>query len=145
MFLKIVDTTVKPEYIEFGFGANKINIRPFSISEEMFDNCLRAINRFTNFNICNCWEWEGRNHNGYGSINVAGYKSTMWVHRVSYALFNGDILAENVIDHRCRNTLCLNPEHLIQVSHIDNCKAIHRRKRRDERAIIDTKQYNLWE
>lgn len=65
--------------------------------------------------IGECWEWQGAIlSNGYGglTINLRSYKA----HRVSYDLFNGNLSNKLLIDHTCRNRLCVNPDHLRQVT-----------------------------
>jgi hypothetical protein len=37
-------------------------------------------------------------------------------HRVSYEIFNGALVGGLVIDHKCVNRYCVNPEHLRQVT-----------------------------
>jgi HNH endonuclease len=61
-----------------------------------------------------CWLWTGAKlPKGYGVIRRgqrgAGY---IYAHRVSYELRNGSIPAGLSIDHLCRNTSCVNPDHL---------------------------------
>ena len=116
---------------KFGYSGKMI-IKPFSILPEEREKYLKAFRRFIKITICGCWEWQGRIHNGYGSISCPG-GSTKWVHRVSYALFNGPIAENMHIDHKCRNTICANPAHVEQKTPQQNCEAIGRRKRRDER------------
>ena len=41
-------------------------------------------------------------------------------HRASYELFKGSIPNDLVIDHLCRNTLCVNPCHLEAVTSVEN-------------------------
>lgn len=127
-----------------GFGAGKIVLKPFSIHESMRENWLKAIQRWALMSITGCWEWNGRIHNGYPCIWTSGCASTLWAHRVSYALFNGPIKAGMHIDHKCRNPICVNPNHLQQLTPTENCLAIHRRKRRDELALLNTRQYQLF-
>lgn len=69
-----------------------------------------------------CWVWTaatvspaGRAHVKYGKI--AGPrgegKRVQWLaHRLSWTLVNGDIPNGMLVDHRCFNTLCVNPDHL---------------------------------
>jgi hypothetical protein len=62
-----------------------------------------------------CWLWTGTvNSRGYGTLGVkAGQKwLPMKAHRMSYELTHGPIPAGIGIDHRCRNRLCVNPDHL---------------------------------
>jgi hypothetical protein len=57
-----------------------------------------------------CWEWRGaKRRHGYGYI-VVQHKQYL-AHRVSYALLVGDP-GEVPLDHLCRNTSCVNPDHL---------------------------------
>lgn len=72
-----------------------------------------------------CWEWMGRlkGHNiknargRYSQFAADGYKSG---HRWSYFYFKGPIPDGLTIDHLCRNTICVNPEHLEAVSMKEN-------------------------
>ena len=58
-----------------------------------------------------CWQWTGsKSGNGYGCFFLAGKMRP--AHRVSL-LLTGEILCrEDVVDHKCRNILCVNPTHL---------------------------------
>lgn len=58
-----------------------------------------------------CWLWGGSWYNtGYGEVWVNSRKAL--AHRLAYAIFVGDVLGENIIDHKCCNKHCVNPEHL---------------------------------
>jgi hypothetical protein len=62
-----------------------------------------------------CVEWIGpSNGTGYGYIYIAG--SLYVTHRVSYILAHGPIPSGLQLDHLCRNTMCLLPEHLEAVT-----------------------------
>lgn len=65
-----------------------------------------------------CWEWKGaRSKTGsvyYGFIGIAGKNAL--VHRVSYQMRFGFIPDGLILDHLCRNTLCVNPSHLEAVT-----------------------------
>jgi HNH endonuclease len=66
-----------------------------------------------------CWVWMGAtSSSGYGTMEVSG--KTASVHRVSYELFKGEIPAGMVIDHICKNRICVNPDHLRVVTHKQN-------------------------
>jgi hypothetical protein len=54
-----------------------------------------------------CWEWLGGVQNGYG------YASGDYVYRMVVAIRDGRNPARPMsIDHVCRNTLCVRPDHL---------------------------------
>src|ERR1700744_3050035 len=54
-----------------------------------------------------CWNWVGaKNNRGYGN-----YRSKS-AHRMSYEANSGEKIPEGMtIDHICRNTSCVNPDH----------------------------------
>lgn len=43
-------------------------------------------------------------------------------HRFSYLVFKGPLISGLVIDHICRNTFCVNPDHLRQVTQKENVR-----------------------
>jgi hypothetical protein len=82
----------------------------------------RDIKRFNNKYLIQesgCWEWQAAKKDGYGVFYHKG--KIKFAHRVSYDVKFG--LVENlVIDHLCRNTKCVNPQHLEQVTNAENVK-----------------------
>lgn len=69
--------------------------------------------------ITGCWEYTGyRQPRGYGSIQVQG--KAVLAHRASYEEYVGPIPEGMVIDHLCRNTSCINPEHLEPTTQREN-------------------------
>jgi hypothetical protein len=68
-----------------------------------------------------CWEWKGSTgSSGYGRFQIDGKQ---WLaHRFSYSLFIDDIPENLVIDHLCRNKICVNPSHLEVVEHGENTR-----------------------
>ncbi len=72
-----------------------------------------------------CWQWTAQlNNKGYGVITEAGRGSRhLLAHRYSYERAKGFIWPGLELDHICRNRGCVNPEHLEQVTHLEN---VHR-------------------
>lgn len=68
-----------------------------------------------------CWEWFGPVHTkGYGLLKVDG--ATRLAHRLSYEMLVGPIPEGLVIDHLCRVTHCVNPDHLEAVTQRENIR-----------------------
>lgn len=62
-----------------------------------------------------CWLWQGTMFStGYGAFSLQ--TSNRGAHRVSYEIHNGPIPPGLVIDHLCRVTRCVNPDHLEAVT-----------------------------
>jgi len=70
-----------------------------------------------------CMIWAGyKNEAGYGQMwyTVDGKPVREGAHRLSYRNFVGEIPEGYVIDHLCRVTSCINPDHLEAVTSITN-------------------------
>lgn len=76
-----------------------------------------------------CWLWTaasaGRPGAKYGRFfagerSAGGHPRAAQAHRVAYELLVGPIPEGLEIDHLCRNTLCVNPDHLEPVSNLEN-------------------------
>lgn len=71
-----------------------------------------------------CWVWlgavtrSGRGGSPYGRLRVAGKHYV--AHRVAYIIEVGPIPDGLELDHLCRNTLCVRPDHLEAVTHEEN-------------------------
>jgi len=79
-----------------------------------------------------CWLWLGKvggRTKDYGLVSIwapgRGPRNRR-AHRVSYETFIGSIPDNMEIDHTCRNTMCIHPNHLEPVTRSEN----ERRKRR---------------
>lgn len=66
-----------------------------------------------------CWVWTAAtDSDGYGQVKVDGrYRRA---HRVAWEMTNGPIPDGMVIDHRCGNPSCVNPDHLRTTTHSQN-------------------------
>ncbi len=70
-----------------------------------------------------CWNWTASTRQGYGQIwtpSRPGPRRILQAHRAMYELANGAIPDGLDLDHLCRNTLCVNPEHLEPVTRREN-------------------------
>ncbi len=70
-----------------------------------------------------CLIWMGQKEKaGYGRMccREFGRSHGQMAHRISYMLFVGDIPAGMTVDHICRNTSCVNPNHLRLMTRSDN-------------------------
>ena len=74
------------------------------------------VNR-TDFNGPNgCWVWTGSfNENGYGLFTDHEYGSVL-AHRLALHVAGRPVPEHLTVDHLCRNTACVNPEHLEAVT-----------------------------
>jgi len=86
-----------------------------------------------NLDLGPCWQWLGKPHrSGYGRHKAAD--GVVYAHRFSYELNVGPIPEDLQIDHLCRNTMCVRPDHLESVTGKENVlrsdapTAIHARK-----------------
>jgi len=67
-----------------------------------------------------CWNWTGAARDGYGTFRERHQGRTHLAHRLAYELLVGPIPEGKLLDHRCRNTLCVRPDHLRPVTHKQN-------------------------
>ena len=80
-----------------------------------------------------CWNWIGAvGNNGRGTFTKGfgrGKKRTTLTHRYSYQFFNPDEVIDSLtIHHKCANSLCVNPDHLQAISHINNVAEMNERQ-----------------
>lgn len=67
-----------------------------------------------------CWIWIGHKdgRSGYGSMRAG--TDRIYAHRLAYQIYVGNIPKGKVIDHICRNIVCVNPAHLEVVTQREN-------------------------
>jgi len=66
-----------------------------------------------------CWLWTAGTARGYGRFGVAT-GDVQPAHRVAYELLVGPVPDGLVLDHLCRITQCVNPDHLEPVTDEEN-------------------------
>ena len=84
------------------------------------DDLLRLASSFE-INDDGCWVW--MRHclpDGYGRAYDGRTKRQALAHRWSYGLLVGEIPAGLTLDHLCKNTSCVNPDHLEPVTQAEN-------------------------
>lgn len=70
-----------------------------------------------------CWVWNaGVSGSGYGRYWHEVEKRFVQAHRYAYESVVGLIPDGLVIDHLCRNRLCVRPDHLSPVTHAENVR-----------------------
>ncbi len=81
-----------------------------------------------------CWLWIGSvlARRGYGRIGVRGKEYL--AHRLVYEMLVGPVPEGLELDHKCRVTCCVNPDHLEPVTHLENV-------RRGESGLVHRQRY----
>lgn len=72
--------------------------------------------------ITGCWLWGAsvrKKRGGYGQFTVK-HGTVAQSHRIAYELIKGPIPEGLVLDHLCRVTCCVNPDHLEPVTAVEN-------------------------
>ena len=94
------------------------------ITDEQIELFWSKVKPFTALDAC--WIWAGQTHHNAGKYGTfrwragGGKRIEGRAHRIAYQLLVGD--PGETLDHLCRNTLCVNPDHLEPVSIRENLR-----------------------
>lgn len=90
--------------------------------EEYGENAIKRL--YQSFDVdekSNCWVWKkSLRGSGYGHFFDKRYKTKI-AHRLSYFYHVRELDKSVHLDHLCRNRLCVNPDHLEEVTNKENC------------------------
>lgn len=71
----------------------------------------------------NCWIWtSAQDSHGYGTFHFGERNSVIKAHRYSFMTQIGKLPTNMELDHKCRVTLCIRPNHLELVTHKENIR-----------------------
>ena len=84
-----------------------------------------------------CWLWADRSDNGRGYGRLKRHAKRYQAHRLFYELLVGPIPDGHELDHKCRVTFCVNPDHMEPVLHRVNVQrgvtgAVNTRRQRSK-------------
>jgi hypothetical protein len=87
-----------------------------------------------------CWTWNAyRLPAGYGYFKLNGKNKL--AHRFAYEESKGPIPNGLTLDHKCKNTCCVNPEHLEAITLSENVKRAEPWKKTNPGAYNKTKTH----
>lgn len=73
--------------------------------------------------VTGCWLWGGATNESRGGYGLFKMPAKLeYVHRISYREAYGEIPDGMCIDHQCRMTCCVNPEHLEAITLAENTR-----------------------
>ena len=88
-----------------------------------------------------CWKWMGmKSVEGYGQIYFHG--KVVRTHRLLYEIVRGNISHGMVLDHVCENKWCVNPDHLEEVTRVENMTRYHDRMKGSKRQYKTGNRYD---
>lgn len=91
----------------------------------LFERLLANSVKLDDQNDNGCWVWIGKNCRGYGRLNVrlpGGKHATLAAHRAMFEEMHRPLELDETVDHLCRVTLCINPDHLEALPNAENAR-----------------------
>lgn len=80
-----------------------------------------------------CWTWTGAvDRAGYGIFKLGTNGNNVKAHRAVYTFEVGPIPEDMTLDHTCRNTSCVRPDHLEVVPLAENIRRAHAARKAGE-------------
>lgn len=105
------------------------------LTQEFIHSFWQKVNKTEDSN--ECWEWQaGKNSRGYGRVKIKG--KVYRAHRVAYLLAYGYLDPQLHLQHICDNPSCINHNHLIPGTSVEN----HADKARKNRAVKHWGSFN---
>ncbi|MCL4518288.1 MAG: HNH endonuclease [Thaumarchaeota archaeon] len=81
---------------------NQYTKNPFSIEERLLPKIKKTQT---------CWIWGGTLLNGHGVVHIG--RKMKYADRLMYELHYGKIPGGRIVEHTCKKSRCVNPEHLV--------------------------------
>jgi hypothetical protein len=121
--------------------------RPKSIEEALDKKRLLIIllDRIKIDTKTGCWNWVAYSTEGYGRLTTYGGKQVKANRLSAHVFFDFDIDSELQINHKCDNSLCVNPKHLYAGTQSQNIQEAYDRDRKNRNQGIDNGQNKLSE
>lgn len=105
------ERTPTPSRSESSRQAKRVRLKPWLLEGTAFSAVARR-KFFSLIRVENgCWNWVGTiDDKGYARFSIAG--GYWYAHRWMAHFALGPLPPDRVVDHRCRNPKCVNPDHL---------------------------------
>jgi hypothetical protein len=89
-----------------------------------------------------CWLWLGAKKGPYGNVG-AGTDGSTTAHRYVWERLVGPIPKDHQLDHLCRVTLCVNPDHCEPVVPAENMRRTRRHRCGQGHDLTDPANYRV--
>lgn len=129
---------VQGENLKAFFSSKEGEVRKKYLSDRQQE--IRVpLENYIKIDAKNCWNWVSGPSSVYGMVTIRN-KTTL-AHRVFYENYKKQISPGMQIDHLCKNTRCVNPDHLEEVSPAENMHRSSRTKLTKNSVLEIRKRY----